>query len=88
MKNVAAREADLGFDVRRAKDVRIDNGAVDVGAKAGQGTEREAANFGPALVPRSPGEPVGNILGENAHRVLARAGNRSVVNALEVKFAP
>src|SRR6185503_20899723 len=45
-------------------------------------------NFVAALVPCAVREPVGDVLGEDAHRVFTVGDDGGVMNALEVEFAP
>ncbi len=70
LEDVAAGEADLLLDVRRPQDLRVDDGAVDVGAEAAEGIEGEVADFVAAFVPGAMGKGVRHILRKDAHGVL------------------
>ena len=85
---MTAGESDLPLDIRRTKNLRIDDGAVDIGAEAGQGIERELANFPSPLIPRAARELVGDVLRKDTHCVLPACGNGRVMDTLEVQFAP
>ena len=91
LEDVAAGEADLLLDVGRPEDLGVDDGgvgAVDVGAEAADGAQRECADLVAARVPGAVSECVGDVLREDAHGVLAARRDGGVVRALEVEFAP
>src|SRR6185503_18392762 len=93
LEDVSSGEADFLLDVWRAEDLSIDDGCVDpaiadVAAETGERFHCKGANFVAALVPCAVREPVGDVLGEDAHRVFTVGDDGGVMNALEVEFAP
>src|SRR6266849_5286448 len=82
LKNVTAGESDLPLDIRGTKHLRIDDGAVDIGAEAGQGVERELADFLPPLIPSAARELVWDILRKNAHCMLPGGRNGRILDTL------
>src|SRR5580700_332126 len=88
LKDMTAREPDLPLDIRRTKHLRIDDGAVDIGAESGQGIERELADFLPPLIPCAVRELVWDILRTDAHGVLPGGSHGRVMDTLEVQLAP
>ena len=59
------------------EDLGVDDCGGDIGAEAGEGFESEGADFGAAGVPGAVGEFAGDVLGEDAHGVLAGGDDAS-----------
>jgi hypothetical protein len=88
LKNVTAGESNLPLDIRGTKHLSINDSAVDIGAKASKGVQREPADFLSPFIPCAARKLVWDILRKDAHRMLAKDGHGRVIDTLEIQLAP
>ena len=88
LENMAAGEPDLLLNIRRAHHLRFQHRIGQVGTEAADGIESQLAHLLAMVIPGAGGKGVGNILGKDAHGVLARGNYARVMHALEINLAP
>src|SRR5207245_3609781 len=84
LEDVPAGETGTGLDVGRAQDLAMLDHVDDVGGEAGDRGEDLVTDLVAPRVPVAPGQVVGRVLGEDAHRVASGRRHTWVVGALEV----
>jgi hypothetical protein len=85
---VTSSEARPGLDVRRAKHLSLFHDIDHVRGEAGDAGQDEIADLLAPVRPVTLGQPIGGVLREDAHGVLAVWRDRGVVGGLEVQLAP
>src|SRR3954464_7042455 len=78
LEDVAPGEADALLDVRRAEDLGLDHAVAKIGRIGLDQLEGRLADLIPARVPVAVGELVRRVLGEDAHHMGTRRGDRGV----------